>query len=247
MAENKTQPTDASVEEFLAGLTPRRRDEAARLIALMGGITGEPAVLWGPSIVGFGSRHYRYDTGREGDMPRLGFSPRKAALTIYFDGFDRYSEQLARLGKHRTSVSCLYLNSLADVDVDVLAEMLRLAHGENEPGLAKPTTVAEYLARVPAASREQLDRLRALASEELPEAHEVLSYGIIGYRLDAKRARVYVSGWKDHVAVYPVPDDPDLAAELAPFVRGKGTLWFALGRPLPDDLLRRTVRALAGR
>lgn len=247
MAENKTQPTDASVEEFLAGLTPRRRDEAARLIALMGGITGEPAVLWGPSIVGFWSRHYRYDTGREGDMPRLGFSPRKAALTIYFDGFDRYSEQLARLGKHRTSVSCLYLNSLADVDLDVLAEMLRLAHRENEPGLTKPTTVAEYLARVPAASREQLDRLRALASEELPEAHEVLSYGIIGYRLDAKRARVYVSGWKDHVAVYPVPDDPDLAAELAPFVRGKGTLWFALGRPLPDDLLRRTVRALAGR
>ena len=72
-------------------------------------------------------------------------------------------------------------------------------------------------------------------------------YGSAGWGFDAKRARVYVSGWKDHVAVYPVPDDPDLAAELAPFVRGKGTLWFALGRPLPDDLLRRTVRALAGR
>lgn len=126
-------------------------------------------------------------------------------------------------------------------------EMLPLPYREGEPGPAKPTTVAEYLVRVPAASRELLDRLRALVAKELPDAREELSYGIIGYRVDAKRARVYVSGWKDHVAVYPVPGDPDMAAELAPHVRGKGTLWFALDRPLPEELLRRTVRALAGR
>jgi hypothetical protein len=91
-------------------------------------ITDEEPVLWGPSIIGFGSKHYRYASGREGDMPILGFSPRKAKLTIYFDGFDKYADQLARLGKYTTSVACLYANSLADLDLDVLTEMLETCY-----------------------------------------------------------------------------------------------------------------------
>lgn len=121
----------------------------------------------------------------------------------------------------------------------------------HEPGDLRDETstiesVADYVARVPAAARAHVDELRALVREELPEAEECLSYGIIGYRtIPKKRARVFVSGWKDHVAVYPVPRTDDLAAEVAPHVRGKGTLWFSLDEPLPTDLLRRVVRALA--
>lgn len=128
MAENKTQPTMASVDDFVARQSARRQGEARTLIDVMRRITGEEPVMWGPSIVGFGSRHYRYDSGREGDMPILGFSPRKAKLTIYFDGFDQYADQLARLGKHTSSVSCLYANSLADLDLDVLTEMLETCY-----------------------------------------------------------------------------------------------------------------------
>ncbi|NHB83645.1 DUF1801 domain-containing protein [Tessaracoccus sp. HDW20] len=128
MAEAVTVPTEADVEAFLEGVPERRRDEADVLIDLMRGISGEEPVMWGPSIIGFGSQHYRYETGREGDMPILGFSPRKARLTLYFDGWDRYSDQLARLGRHRLGVSCLYVNKLADVDLDVLREMLEACH-----------------------------------------------------------------------------------------------------------------------
>ena len=128
MAENKTQPTAASVAEFLDGVAPRRQEESEKLIALMREISGNEPVLWGPSIIGFGSTQYRYESGREGDMPVLAFSPRKARLTIYFDGFDRYAEHLARLGKHSTSVACLYMNKLDDIDLGVLREMLEICH-----------------------------------------------------------------------------------------------------------------------
>lgn len=131
MPENKTQPTSASVEEFLAGVGERRREEAEALIAIMKRISGEEPVMWGPSIIGFGTMHYRYASGREGDMPILGFSPRKAKLTIYFDGFDHYADQLAVLGKHTSSVSCLYANKLADLDLDVLTTMLEMCHARS--------------------------------------------------------------------------------------------------------------------
>lgn len=136
MAENKTQPTTASIDDFLAKQSPRRQGEARVLIDVMRRITGEEPVLWGPSIIGFGSMHYRYASGREGDMPVLGFSPRKAKLTIYFDGFDQYADQLARLGTHSVSVSCLYANALADLDLDVLTEMLEICHRNAMAGQA---------------------------------------------------------------------------------------------------------------
>lgn len=127
MAENKTRPTDASVADFLDAVTPARRQEDARAVLdMMRRITGEDPVMWGPSIVGFGQVHYKYDSGREGDMPRLGFSPRKSALVIYLMcGFSKRAALLAKLGKHKTSVACLYINKLADVDVTVLEKLLQ--------------------------------------------------------------------------------------------------------------------------
>lgn len=247
-AEAVTRPTPVPVEDFLETVTERRRNEAHELMSMMQDITGDKPTMWGPSIIGFGSQHYRYDTGREGDMPRLGFSPRKATLTVYFnEGFDRYySEHLARLGKHKTGVSCLYLTKLADVDLAVLRQMLEASYALGESPAEKVTTVDQYVAAVPADARPMFDELRELVKGALPHADEVFSYGIIGYKQGKGRAQVFVSGWKDHVAVYPVPADPELASELASYVRGKGTLWFPLTEPLPRDLILRVVASLAG-
>jgi hypothetical protein len=124
MAENKTRPTKASVEAFLDAVdNPVRRSDGKSVRAMMERVSGEPATMWGPSIVGFGSCHYRYPSGREGDMPRIGFSPRKANLVLYVGGFPDYEALLAKLGKHKSSTACLYLNKLADVDLGVLEEI----------------------------------------------------------------------------------------------------------------------------
>ncbi|TFI57334.1 DUF1801 domain-containing protein [Sphingomonas parva] len=126
MAETKTKPTEASVDAFLAAVEkPVRRADALILKEMMERITGEPAVMWGPSIVGFGAYHYRYASGHEGDMCRIGFSPRAANLVLYVGGFPEYEPLLARLGKHKGSKACLYLNRLADVDLVVLEEIVR--------------------------------------------------------------------------------------------------------------------------
>jgi len=126
MAENKTLPTDVPVDEFLAQVeNARRRADAETALTLYKDVTGLEPVMWGPSIVGFGSSHYVYASGREGDMPAAGFSPRKANMTFYINaGFEGVEDLLAKLGKHRTSVSCLYINKLADVDLDVLRQII---------------------------------------------------------------------------------------------------------------------------
>ena len=127
-AENqlKTEPSDASVDAFLDRLAdPRRRAECDIIRAMMSEITGEPATMWGASIVGFGSYHYQYASGRAGDWPRVAFSPRKAALTVYcMPGFKDYQDLLARLGRHKHSVSCLYLPRLDEVDLEVLRALI---------------------------------------------------------------------------------------------------------------------------
>lgn len=130
MAENKTKPTDVPVEEFLAAVEhPQRRADGFELLELMRHITGQEAVMWGPSIVGFGSYHYRYASGREGDAAAVGFSPRKANLVLYglTEGPDA-DRLLPELGKHRTSAACLYINKLDDVDPDVLADLIRAGY-----------------------------------------------------------------------------------------------------------------------
>ena len=131
MAESKEpalRPTGASVAEFLATAPERRQREAEVLIPLIEEIAGEPVIMWGPSIIGAGRYRYKYATGRTGESGRIGFSPRKAALTVYLaDGTEHYADLLARLGKHRTSVACLYITKLADIDLAVLREMLERA------------------------------------------------------------------------------------------------------------------------
>lgn len=129
MTENKTKPTDVTVETFLRSVSEQRQQESKQLIAMMQKISGQPPVMWGPSIIGFGSHHYKYASGREGDIPAIGFSPRKASLTIYiYDGFGKYDKQLAILGKHKTSVSCLYINKLSDVDMGALEKIVQLSY-----------------------------------------------------------------------------------------------------------------------
>ena len=126
MTENVTRETDASVNDFLDGVeNERRRTDAYQLLEIMRRVTGAKPKMWGPAIIGFGSYHYRYESGREGDMLRVGFSPRKANLALYLiakgDGF---GELLGRLGKHKTGGSCLYVNRLTDVDLNVLEAMV---------------------------------------------------------------------------------------------------------------------------
>jgi hypothetical protein len=124
---NKTQPTEADVTAFLSAVEHRtRREDGLALDALFRRITGWTPRLWGPSIIGYGQYHYRYDTGREGDFLATGFSPRKANLSIYImPGYQDYAAILDRLGKHKTGAACLYINKLADVDLDVLEELIR--------------------------------------------------------------------------------------------------------------------------
>jgi hypothetical protein len=126
MAENKTKPTKLSVAVFIDAVAdPTRRADSKALIKLMKGVVGESPKMWGPSIVGFGSYHYKYDSGREGDMPLVGFSPRKAALVLYnVIGFSDSKPELAKLGKYTTGKGCLYIKKLADVDEEVLASMI---------------------------------------------------------------------------------------------------------------------------
>lgn len=127
---NKTQPTKASVTKFLNNIEHEtRRADGKRLLTLFKEITGEKPVMWGDSIVGFGQYHYKYASGREGDFLMTGFSPRKSNLSLYvMDGFKQRDQLLAKLGKHKTSVACLYINKLSDVDESVLKQLIQKSY-----------------------------------------------------------------------------------------------------------------------
>jgi Domain of unknown function (DU1801) len=121
------QPTGADVDAFLEAVpNSDRRADARVLCSLFSELTGEPPVLWGSSIVGFGTYHYRYDSGREGDAPLAGFAPRSAHLVVYLVGgfSDRHEGLLERLGPHKTGKGCLYVKRLADIDLDVLRALV---------------------------------------------------------------------------------------------------------------------------
>jgi hypothetical protein len=123
MAETKTKPTDVSVTEFLAKVDdPQRRADSQVLMEMMTRITGEKPKMWGPSIVGFGTYHYKYASGHEGDACLTGFSPRKAEFSIYIHPDDGL---LAKLGKHRMGKGCLYVKRLTDIDIGVLEQLVR--------------------------------------------------------------------------------------------------------------------------
>ena len=134
MAELKTKPTDANVETFLQSIADeRKRQDSFALLEMMQAATDAPARLWGSNIVGFGSYHYTYASGRQGDWFVTGFSPRKQNLTFYLagiymtGGFEQHADLLARLGKHKLGKGCLYINRLQDVDQNVLAELITSA------------------------------------------------------------------------------------------------------------------------
>jgi hypothetical protein len=130
MTENKTQVTGVSADDFIAAVEhPVRLHDALRLRTLMAELTGQEPEMWGPTIVGFGKVHYKYATGREGDTAAVGFSPRKASLSLY--GLTNAPESAAlldRLGKHKTGAGCLYINKLADVEEAVLAELISIGY-----------------------------------------------------------------------------------------------------------------------
>jgi hypothetical protein len=128
MAENKTQKTDLSVEDFINSVDHEgKRKDAFEILEMMTKITGDQPKMWGTSIIGFGDLHYKYASGREGDWFKVGFSPRKAKISLYISGCDvaMHEEMLTRLGKYKTGKGCLYVNKLADVDKEVLKEMIK--------------------------------------------------------------------------------------------------------------------------
>ncbi|OJX39620.1 MAG: hypothetical protein BGO78_05010 [Chloroflexi bacterium 44-23] len=127
MAELKTQENDRSVKSFLDAVEPdQRRQDCYTILAIMEKATGSAPKMWGDSIVGFGRYHYKYASGREGDWMLSAFSPRKQNLTLYImAGFDRYEELLSKLGKFKTGKACLYVKTLADVDLTVLEELIQ--------------------------------------------------------------------------------------------------------------------------
>lgn len=123
----KTQRNSTSVKAFLDGVTDeRKRKDSRAVLAMMQDITGEKPAMWGNSMVGFGSFHYKYASGQEGDWPLVGFSPRKDSLTLYLmPGFEGYADLLGKLGKHKTGVSCLYIKTLDDVHMPTLKTLVR--------------------------------------------------------------------------------------------------------------------------
>ncbi|MGH9555670.1 MAG: DUF1801 domain-containing protein [Terriglobales bacterium] len=132
MAELKTKPTQASVKSFLNSIADdQRRKDCQSVLKMMQDATGAKPQMWGPSIVGFGSYHYKSESGREGDWFLTGFSPRKQALTLYImGGFGRHDRLMRKLGKCRTGSGCLYVKSLANVDLDALRQLINLSVGQ---------------------------------------------------------------------------------------------------------------------
>ena len=127
MAQNKTQPTKQKVSDFINGIEdPQKRADCRELMKVMRAVTGRRATMWGPSIVGYGKYHYRYESGREGDFFLTGFAPRKQALTIYIiSGFSAFEALMNKLGKYKTGKSCLYVKRLDDIDREVLAQLIQ--------------------------------------------------------------------------------------------------------------------------
>jgi hypothetical protein len=127
MAELKTKQTDASVKDFLNQITDKeRREDCFAVAKIMEEITGEKPKMWGPSIVGFGSYHYKYASGREGDWPVTGFSPRKKDLTLYIMmGFAKHGELMEKLGQHSAAKSCLYIKHLSDIHIPTLKKLIK--------------------------------------------------------------------------------------------------------------------------
>jgi hypothetical protein len=127
-AEAKTKPTAVSAADFIAAVPdPQRRSDAEAVSTLFAEVTGEPATMWGPSIVGFGAYHYVYESGRKGDAPAIAFSPRKGALVLYVHPGEARDDLLSRLGKHKSDGGCIHVKKVADLDPTVLRELAEVS------------------------------------------------------------------------------------------------------------------------
>lgn len=128
-AELKTKENEASVEDFINKIEDEtKRNDAWKIAAMMEKASGKPPKMWGASIIGFDQYHYKYESGREGDMCRIGFSPRKQNLVVYIvDGFEKYDDLMSKLGKHSIGKSCLYFKKLSDIDENILKELIELS------------------------------------------------------------------------------------------------------------------------
>lgn len=138
MAENKTKETNANVHAFLETIEHEgKRKDGFEILEMMKTITGEQPKMWGSSIIGFGNQHYKYESGREGDWFKCGFSPRKTKISLYLMGCDisQTNNLLEKLGKHKTGKGCLYINKLADVDKDVLKELVKESYKNGKIGI----------------------------------------------------------------------------------------------------------------
>jgi uncharacterized protein YdhG (YjbR/CyaY superfamily) len=248
MAELKMRPTGVSVKAFLNGIADeKRRRDALAVSALMHQVTGLEPRMWGSSIVGFGTFHFRYDSGREGDWFVTGFSPRKQELALYIMvGFERFGALLKKLGEHRTGKSCLYVRTLADIDLSTLRELVKRSVSQTtERSMVTPrgaAAVDTYLASAPAGARTALQRLRKVISAAAPGADEGLSYGIPTFRLDG-RPVVWYAAWKQHCSLYPIPAVMRADAGLKAHETSKGTIRFLPTRPVPASLVRKLVKA----
>lgn len=120
----KTTENENSVAAFIAGVDPTRQADCHALVQLMEAVSGQPAKMWGPAIIGFGSYHFKYDSGHEGDAPCIGFSPRKSAFSLYLPNYPGREALLEHLGKHKTAKACIYINKLSDVNLEVLRKVL---------------------------------------------------------------------------------------------------------------------------
>lgn len=129
MAKNKTTETQQSVTDFINAVeNDAKRNDVFELVKIMQEVTGFEPKMWGPSIIGFGSYHYKYDSGHEGDAPLAAFSPRKAATTVYFYLPEENREELlSKLGKHKSSKACIYINKLTDIDIEILKKIILLS------------------------------------------------------------------------------------------------------------------------
>lgn len=243
-SENKTVPTKVSVDEFLSTVSSTRAQEARVIIEIMKRISKMEPVMWGPSIIGFGTTHYKYETGREGDMPILGFSPRKASLTVYIGGFDKYGDLLEKLGKHSTSVSCLYIPRLDEVDVAVLEKIIKRSFEmkvSKKEGKDKVNTVDQYRASLRGVTKERFVELEKLINTCV-KGESLISYGVPCIKVDNKPV-VYFASYRDHVSIYPVPKAVPAGAKE--YVHGKGTFWFLHDQPIPREVIQKIITQLA--
>lgn len=132
--ENKTKPTERDIVDFIASLPENRQADTEVLIKIMQDVSGEPPVLWGDRIIGFGKYHYKYPSGREGDWMQIGFAPGKAAISLYLTyNADKLTSEMEGLGKFKTGKGCIYINKLADVDLDKLKALVEIAYEAGNP------------------------------------------------------------------------------------------------------------------